>query len=449
MSIVTRTRADGKKVHQVRPPDGKGGRLPAQSFYRRRAAEEFLELAADAVKLGPAAVDRLYRRTPTLAEYVRDTWLTQHAIHRAPKTYEEYETLLRLHIVPWLGDLRLDEFTVGRIKRWQSERLADGHKPGPLKRAQILIGQILQHAMENEIVIANPVRAVPYPDVADPPEVRPLAPEIIERVRDELDPFDRFIVALLAYSGVRPAEACALRWEHVRETTILVETQADREGGAGKVKSRASRRPVRLLAALRTDLDEQRQAIGDPSPLELLIPRGDGKTWTATDWNNWRRRRWRTGWLAAAARVARETGAEPDAPLEPQRPPGPGRQRRWLPPGPRTDDGRDAATRAGIDPQRVPRPYDLRHSFASLLLAEGRTLHAVAAQLGHGVQMTANKYGHVIAEYEDRPAIVADDEITAARARAVARAATRSPQAPDNPTKETNDGHHKSPVPDG
>jgi site-specific recombinase XerD len=42
-----------------------------------------------------------------------------------------------------------------------------------------------------------------------------------------------------------------------------------------------------------------------------------------------------------------------------------------------------------------------RHSFASLLLAEGRTVHYVAAQLGHSPALTLSTYGHLIAEYED------------------------------------------------
>jgi integrase len=36
------------------------------------------------------------------------------------------------------------------------------------------------------------------------------------------------------------------------------------------------------------------------------------------------------------------------------------------------------------------RPYDLRHSFASLLLHEGRSVIYVARQLGHGAQLTSN-----------------------------------------------------------
>jgi integrase len=75
----------------------------------------------------------------------------------------------------------------------------------------------------------------------------------------------------------------------------------------------------------------------------------------------------------------------------------------------------------------VPRPYDLRHSFASLLLAEGRTVHYVAAQLGHSPVLTLNTYGHVMAEYADAGRIDAEAEIAKARGAtcclSVARAA--------------------------
>lgn len=61
------------------------------------------------------------------------------------------------------------------------------------------------------------------------------------------------------------------------------------------------------------------------------------------------------------------------------------------------------------------RPYDLRHSFASLLLYEGRSVIYVARQLGHGADLTMGTYGHVIDELEDAPRLAADDAIRAAR----------------------------------
>jgi site-specific recombinase XerD len=46
--------------------------------------------------------------------------------------------------------------------------------------------------------------------------------------------------------------------------------------------------------------------------------------------------------------------------------------------------------RAGLSSGR---PYDLRHSFASLLLHEGRDVISVARQLGHGAELTLRTYG--------------------------------------------------------
>jgi len=63
-----------------------------------------------------------------------------------------------------------------------------------------------------------------------------------------------------------------------------------------------------------------------------------------------------------------------------------------------------------------PRPYDLRHSFASLLLAEGRSVHYVARRLGHSPALTLSTYGHLFAEYEHADRIDAEAEIAQARA---------------------------------
>jgi integrase len=62
------------------------------------------------------------------------------------------------------------------------------------------------------------------------------------------------------------------------------------------------------------------------------------------------------------------------------------------------------------------RPYDLRHSFASLLLHEGRSVIYVARQLGHDARLTLSTYGHVMDEFEDTPRLDAKTAIAEARA---------------------------------
>lgn len=54
-------------------------------------------------------------------------------------------------------------------------------------------------------------------------------------------------------------------------------------------------------------------------------------------------------------------------------------------------------------------PYTLRHSFASLLFAEGRNVIYVARQLGLGT------YGYVIEELDGVASVTAEGAIRAAR----------------------------------
>jgi hypothetical protein len=110
---------------------------------------------------------------------------------------------------------------------------------------------------------------------------------------------------------------------------------------------------VRLLSPLAQDVREYRLAIGRPPASTLLLDGESGEPWDKTAWQMWR-------------------------------------ADRWTP----------ACRATGLDP--IPRPYDLRHSFASLLLAEGRQPLYVARQLGHSLPVLFSTYAHLIDEYAER-----------------------------------------------
>ena len=73
-------------------------------------------------------------------------------------------------------------------------------------------------------------------------------------------------------------------------------------------------------------------------------------------------------------------------------------------------------------------PYALRHSFASLLLHEGRSVVYVARQLGHDARLTLTTYGHVMDELEEQPRLAAEDAIRAARESSCARGVHADPR---------------------
>jgi integrase len=172
-------------------------------------------------------------------------------------------------------------------------------------------------------------------------------------------------VSILAYAGLRPGELRALPLEGFRENTILIQRAANPDGSSKPTKNR-QHRTVRLLSALAQDVREHKLAIGRPPEKTLILLDDDGKPWDKNAWQMWRADRW-----APACRAV------------------------------------------GLDP--VPRPYDLRHSFASLLLAEGKQPIWCAKQLGHTLAVFLSTYAHLIDEFEDRERIDADAEIAKAR----------------------------------
>jgi integrase len=94
-------------------------------------------------------------------------------------------------------------------------------------------------------------------------------------------------VSVLAYAGLRPGEALALTWGDVQGQTII----GDKAVSAGEQKETKTRqtRAVRLLTPLASDLAEWMRC-GRPSNEALVFPRRDGRAWTDSDWNNWRKR---------------------------------------------------------------------------------------------------------------------------------------------------------------
>jgi integrase len=401
-------------VSVAKMPDGRwkvrwreNGSNRGRRFDRKGDADTWERELRRRRQLGLLAVSQLTGRASTLGEWISERWAPEHAATLEQSTRDRYADVYRLHIEPWLGDVPLTEITVGRLRSWQAERLADGVGVGKIDKARALLSSVLRHAAESEAIPGNPLALVRAPLAEHRDGVTPLAPSTVEGiravlaaamdvrapervprggvrvtgyvVRDERDPLtrqrDAAIVSVLAYAGLRPGELRALRWGDIRKATITVE-RAARPDGTIKSTKNHERRAVRLLAPLAADLAELRRAAGRPSDDVLMLSPSsepaadahpDAVAWTKTDWQVWRARRWDKAWKLVGMPAS-------------------------------------------------PRPYDLRHSFASLLLAEGRSVHYVARRLGHSPALTLSTYGHLFAEYEHADRIDAEAEIAQARA---------------------------------
>jgi integrase len=308
----------------------------------------------------------------TLAEFAQEWWELEATPRLERATLLGYASHWNRHVLPRLGHMQLREITPLVLTRFRADLDRDGVGQETIRRTLVLLQSIFARAVEWQRVGSNPVRAVRKPRTQRRRAVMPLAPATIEAIRSYLlDHGHRdgaTLVSLLGYAGLRPEEALALQWRHMRERTLLVE-QAVSDGELKGQKTNRPPRTVDLLAPLKQDLAEWRLAAGRPPQDAFLFPGATSeRPWRDHDYRNWRKRHFRP-----------------------------------------------AAEAAGVP---TARPYDLRHSFASLMLHEGRVgIVDLASQLGHSPTMTLNTYGHVIAELREAPKRSAADQINAARNR--------------------------------
>lgn len=299
--------------------------------------------------------------------------------HKAKATGKGYSALWDAHILGELGGYRLNELTPERVQQWITT-LSKRTGPSSLRKTVLILQGCMKHAVQMRYVALNPVRAVEKPSTPKRKRlVRPLAPTTVEELRSVLTASagnlrDATLVSCLAYAGLRPQEALALRWADIKERTLLIE-----HGVAfGEIKDTKTHvaRSVPLLAPLAADLAEWALAQGKPSQTELVFGRNNGTPWTDSIYRNWR------------SRVHNP-----------------------------------AARSVGV---LAPRPYDLRHSYSSLRLAEGANPVELAAEMGHSLSTLLATYSHVISEFKGQPPVPAETAIMSARLR---RSRTTNPAA--------------------
>jgi integrase len=284
--------------------------------------------------------------------------------HRAPKTYQGYELVVRRHIQPTLGKRRLRSLSVGDVRRLIQTLEHEGMGTRGVQQAHAVLRNALQSAMRDELVVRN---------VASLVQVKTPRYEVgrglsVEQARTLLEGSgsDRLhaLYVLAVYLGLRRGELLGLRWADVNLDEEFLEVRHTLQRVNGELrfqppKTRHSRRTIPLpapcLEALRTHRVAQKK--------ERLAT---GLRWVDED-------------MVFSTTVG--TPIEPD-----------NLSRSWY-----------VVRRALGEP--APRFHDMRHTCVSLLLAEGAPPHVVQQIVGHSaIDVTMNIYAHASLE-EKRTAL--------------------------------------------
>lgn len=347
-------RADGRwaGAYYVLRPDGGRERLTVYGRTRADASAKLAELVSKTAAGIPLAVKKW-----TVEAYAQH-WLEDVVAGRLrPSTLSSYRGTLRLHIVPSLGRLPLRRVTPAHVRRLLSEKLAGGMSVRSVQIVHAILRAMLAEAMRDELVERNVAAIVKGPS-REPSEVKPWTVEEVSAFLRAAEG-DRLyaLFALGVAVGMRRGELLGLRWIDVDfdRSIVHVRQAIQRVYGEGLIvgppKSPRSRRDVPVPAYAMRALKEHRSRQAEE---QLAL----GEYWVDSG-------------LVFTTPVG--TAIEP----------------RNL-----TRVLDELVKAAGV---RRVRFHDLRHTCASMLLAQGVPARVVMDVLGHSqFSITMDLYSHVM-----------------------------------------------------
>jgi len=127
----------------------------------RKAAREVARKIEARLTLGKGAFPDVKTKppAPTLQQYFQ----TFERFYRAtlkPTTWSSYETNMRVHVLPKLGSLCLDEVTRPKMKEFIAELVKKGLAKDSIRLILAVLGIIYNQAIEDKIVSENPAKSL-------------------------------------------------------------------------------------------------------------------------------------------------------------------------------------------------------------------------------------------------------------------------------------------------
>jgi integrase len=160
----------------------------------------------------------------TLGEWMIN-WLEQYAKPSIRQsTYISYETYVRAHINPVIGQIKMKSLSVDTFQRFFNDKTKLGRLDGKgglssktTKNLFMMIKTSMEQARENDLIKKNFLDSVKLPRV-EQLEMRVLTIEeqqkLTKTVNESLEP-SAFGINLALFTGVRLGELLGLKWENV------------------------------------------------------------------------------------------------------------------------------------------------------------------------------------------------------------------------------------------
>lgn len=200
-----------------------------------------------------------------LEDYLR-WWLAVEAPKGKPgrrplarTTLANYRVIIERHLIPELGHRKVGALTVRELDAFASRKLAAGYAPATVNRMRETLRSALSTAVRQDRLTRNVARYGHGVAAARPPVDRFTDHELALILKAARHEHFFPVILLLARPGLRPGEACGLRWRGLKLTSapprLTVVWRLDRWGELAHPKTATSRRTVPLRAEVAAALE--------------------------------------------------------------------------------------------------------------------------------------------------------------------------------------------------
>jgi integrase len=233
----------------------------------------------------------------TLAEYLTERWLPLQATRLRPKTFASYKSVIELHIVPYIGRIRLGKLQADDLDGLYVELLRDGNRrgktpsglsPASVRYVHRVLRKALGDAHRKGIVARNvaPLADSPKPSADGRPRTIHVwdAAELRRFLDAVVDHRHHTLFSIAAKTGMRRGELLGLRWADIdfERSTITIRRAVAVVGWSlsiADVKTRTGCRTIDVsgsaLDALRSHRERDKRDGSDSTRLVFARPDGE------------------------------------------------------------------------------------------------------------------------------------------------------------------------------
>lgn len=346
--------AQGKRVgppYQCVYRDASGKRHSRPGFATKAAARSWGEEQEAKVRVGRHVAPK---HGKTRFEDWHKRWWANRVVE--PTTLAKNKSHLDKHVLPQWENWPLGAITHEDVQGWVKQMQQDGVGADTIRACVALMSAMLRSAVRSRLIGHNPCEELDIPTVVLRPARYMTRAEVDLMVTELRAPYD-LLVLTAAYTGLRWGELAGLhgtRVDLLRRRLEVVETLTEVNGRFAVrryPKTAKSRRVVPLTDRL---TDALAAYITDRDQLIFRSPRSA----SPLSRNRFNERYWKP----TIAKLNTQAGKD-------KRPP--------------------------VIPTPLPRPHDLRHTYASWLVQAGVSLYVVQERLGHDDYKTTQRYSHL------------------------------------------------------